>query len=198
MELNREQIIKALECCAEAKNHADCIRLNCPALINDECYYTDDTDEECNRKQFADALTLIKELIEENERLRSFRSETEEGAIKILKKLDVLEDEVKKLIKENEELNASCTELTRKLKCANLEIECKERICESYMLQYGTVVDKEVWLKKERADTVRKMQAEIEARCIKGGIYPAFVKSTIDQIAKEIFEEGTANGDKEN
>lgn len=38
-----------------------------------------------------------------------------------------------------------------------------------------------------KTDTVRKMQAEIEARCIKGGIYPAFVKSTIDQIAEEML-----------
>lgn len=35
---------------------------------------------------------------------------------------------------------------------------------------------------------VSKMQTEIEKRCIKGGIYPAFVKSTIDQIAKEMLE----------
>lgn len=80
-------------------------------------------------------------------------------------------------------------ELTQKLELANLEIECKERICESYMLQYGTVADKEVWLKRERADTVQKMQELIKERCIKGGIYPAFVASTIDQIAKEMIGE---------
>lgn len=34
------------------------------------------------------------------------------------------------------------------------------------------------------ADTVRKMHSEIKERCIKGGIYPAFVASTIDQIEK--------------
>jgi hypothetical protein len=39
------------------------------------------------------------------------------------------------------------------------------------------------------SDTVRKMHSEIEKRCIKGGIYPAFVKSTIDQIAKEMVGE---------
>lgn len=43
-------------------------------------------------------------------------------------------------------------------------------------------------LNEVKADTVRKMQTEIESRCIKGGIYPAFVKSTIDQIVKEIME----------
>ncbi len=44
-------------------------------------------------------------------------------------------------------------------------------------------------IKKAKIDTVRKMQTEIEARCVKGGIYPAFVKTTIDQIAKEMLEE---------
>jgi phage shock protein A len=37
------------------------------------------------------------------------------------------------------------------------------------------------------ADAVRQMQERIKERCIKGGIYPAFVKSTIDQIAEEII-----------
>ena len=39
------------------------------------------------------------------------------------------------------------------------------------------------------ADTVRKMQERIKEHCIKGGIYPAFVASTIDQIAKEMLED---------
>ena len=47
---------------------------------------------------------------------------------------------------------------------------------------------------KCQVDTVRKMHSEIEARCIKGGIYPAFVASTIDQIAKEMIEGVTENG----
>ena len=127
MELNREQVIKALECC----RGKGC--KGCPLQPKESLSI-------CITQISQNALSLIKEL-------------------------------------------------TRKLECANLEIECKEHICESYMLQYGTVADKEVWLKKERADTVRKMKAEIEARCIKGGIYPAFVKSTIDQIAEEIIGE---------
>lgn len=65
MKLNREQILKALECCFEANTHLDCVRLNCPALINDECFYDGEDDKECDRKQFADTLTLIKELTED-------------------------------------------------------------------------------------------------------------------------------------
>lgn len=41
------------------------------------------------------------------------------------------------------------------------------------------------------ADTVQKMRSMIKERCIKGGIYPAFVASTIDQIAKEMSNEET-------
>lgn len=40
-----------------------------------------------------------------------------------------------------------------------------------------------------KADTVREMHSEIKERCIKGGIYPAFVARTIDQIAKEMIGE---------
>lgn len=39
-----------------------------------------------------------------------------------------------------------------------------------------------------RANTVREMQAEIINRCIQGGIYPAFVATTIDKIAKEMID----------
>lgn len=39
-----------------------------------------------------------------------------------------------------------------------------------------------------KADTVRKMQSEIKDRCIKGGIYPAFVARTIENVAKEMLE----------
>lgn len=39
-------------------------------------------------------------------------------------------------------------------------------------------------------DTVKKMQELIKERCIEGGIYPAFVANTIDQIAKEILKGG--------
>jgi hypothetical protein len=35
------------------------------------------------------------------------------------------------------------------------------------------------------------MHTEIKERCIKGGIYPAFVARVIDQIAKEMVERAT-------
>ena len=39
-----------------------------------------------------------------------------------------------------------------------------------------------------RADTVLKMQEQIQERCIKGGIYPAFVANIVAQVAKEMLE----------
>jgi DNA repair exonuclease SbcCD ATPase subunit len=39
-----------------------------------------------------------------------------------------------------------------------------------------------------RKETIREMHTEIKKRCIKGGIYPAFVASTIDQVAQEKLE----------
>lgn len=71
-----------------------------------------------------------------------------------------------------EELETSCTELTRC--CTRLEtlytVACKRA---------GTA----------REDTVRKMQEAIKERCIKGGIYPVFVKNVVEAVAKELLED---------
>ena len=109
-------------------------------------------------------------------------------------KIIKLHKQIDRLKKQIENLHASCTELTRKLECANINIELKDRICESYMLQYGTVADKNVFLKKERADTVKEMQEKlIYTLCINNEENTeffdyAYTLETIDQIAKEILE----------
>ena len=59
MELNREQIIKALECCT---------RKDCSMATNADCPLID--DEFCAVKLPHYALALIKAISEENERLR--------------------------------------------------------------------------------------------------------------------------------
>lgn len=117
--MEKDLIIKALECCF---SDGSC----------DGCPYTERVD--CRRELERNALSLIKELTEENERLR--------GCV-------MSEEQVRNIANET--------------------------------IQQGIFIIK--------ADTVRKMQSEIEARCIKGGIYPAFVKSTIDQIAEELIGE---------
>lgn len=121
--MERTEIIKAMECCYE--NTLSCI----------DCPYQD-KDIKCSNLTI-NALSLIKELTEENERL----------------KIDV--------------------EILKMPRATIFEI--------ADAFERGR--------KKGKADTVRKMQAEIEARCIKGGIYPAFVKSTIAQIAEEMLNE---------
>lgn len=64
-----------------------------------------------------------------------------------------------------------------------------EDACEAYAWQYGEPVSKQLFLQKERVDTVKKMQSEIEVRCIAGGIYPAFVKSTISKVVEDMLGE---------
>ena len=114
MELNRDQIVKALEHCI---NDATCEQCN---LSPSTCHIEED------------AIALIKELTEENERLRA------EVSVK------------KKLLD----------------KCVDLE-------------------------DKVRADTVRKMQVEINktlsALC-KGDV--SEIRRIVDQIAKEMLEGG--------
>lgn len=61
MELKRDEIIKALECCQIRH-----IEKNC-----DECYYHRWLEPTCRGVLCEDALALIKELTEENERLRT-------------------------------------------------------------------------------------------------------------------------------
>jgi hypothetical protein len=78
------------------------------------------------------------------------------------------EQKIKELTEENERLK--------------LDVE----VCGAELSRYTENIVQ--MAKQDRADTVQKMQSEIEKRCIKGGIYPAFVASTIDQIAKEMLE----------
>ena len=72
------------------------------------------------------------------------------------------------------------------------ENERLERICDSYALQYGTVTDKEAFLKKERTDTVRKMQEVLKSH-IKGtneGMITN-LKRLIDYHAEKMIEGDT-------
>lgn len=130
MELKRDEIINALECCL--------VESNCTGCPLHHQYEID-----CLKYAGVKALSLIKEL-------------------------------------------------TQKLELANLEIECKERICESYMLQYGTVADKEVWLKKEREATIQKYREALYRAFAHFDSNDKFNKKVflevVDQIKKEMIE----------
>ena len=126
MELNAEQIKKALECCVKVGGYRD-------AQICNDCPLS---EKRCAILLPENALALINSQ----------------------------EQRIKELTEENERLRVSLINTT-----------------DAYDFVNGIVL-------KSKADTVRKMHSEIEERCIKGGIYPAFVKRTIDQIAKEMLE----------
>lgn len=53
--------------------------------------------------------------------------------------------------------------------------------------------EQEKRIEEVKAETVRKMQEAIKERCIKGGIYPAFVASTIDKVSREMLEGGDSD-----
>lgn len=42
--------------------------------------------------------------------------------------------------------------------------------------------------KQGTVDAVRKMQETIKERCLKGGIYPMFVASVVDNVARDMLE----------
>ena len=91
MELDREQIIKALECCAS------------PEYLCEECPIDQNKKDDCICGQFLakNALAIIKELTEENERLRAER--------------DVLDSLVKDLRGRNKGLQSANESLAKDL-----------------------------------------------------------------------------------
>lgn len=110
------------------------------------------------------------------------------------------------LAKNNADLEAELAETHDLCEEKDAEIESYRKIVGDLVVRDGEVVgiidgketryiDKSVSnvlktmaVNRVKADTVRKMHSEIKERCIKGGIYPAFVASTIDKIAKEMLE----------
>ena len=76
---------------------------------------------------------------------------------------------INELLDENERLQA--------------EIDNGVEVCHNCHTEYADKIE------QAKADTVRKMQSEIEAQCIKGGIYPAFVKNTVNKVTEEILKE---------
>ena len=182
MKLNREQIIKALECCTNAEQCCDdCILLE---------------DRNCGVHLLKNALSLIKELNGENEAWQKQLITTKEKADKAYYELAC---EVESLRKENESLHTSCTELTRK--CASLTVE-NERLREENNRLVVSEVG-EVTLAQEivfrvrnehpvvvaiRADTVQKMQERLKQVLREEGRSSYYLKATIDQIAKEMLE----------
>ena len=105
-----------------------------------------------------------------------------------MKDIHSLDANIKGLTEENEYLkqqNEIYAVLIEKMEC----------ICNSYAFQYGTVIPKEVFLKKEREKAVKEMQERLKSEIAKYFL-PTFqfqANAFIDQIAKEMLE-GVDNG----
>ena len=179
MELNREQIIKALEC---LNDKHDRICDACPV-----CRLTDRGHRSCKHVILDEAVALIKELTEENERLRG-----ERDAYTILNA--ELKERKNELQEANEELGQYCKELEKAFN-EQMNFYCSFTKSKTQ----NCPIDDEVT--KAKADTVRKMQERLK-QAICDNTYPDFNgegkpinvwKATtgydlIDQIAKELLE----------
>ena len=163
MELKRDEIVKALECCIDTKWRCE----DCP-------YFN--KGEDSMEVLMTDALSLINELTEENDKLASALAEYDYKTTLRISEEYVTADAYEELREENEKLK-------KRLKATN------------YMITPDGRIEMIPTVESVKSDTVREMRKEIEARCIKGGIYPAFVRSTIEQIAREMI--GGENGNKE-
>lgn len=181
MDLNRERIIKALECCTH--------RPRCR-----ECSYTIKQCENVRK----DALSLIKELTAENEQFRY-----EQG--KLIEERDTFREYAYNMqkyvenIKHKEEVGyepsaaryAAEMDMWRVVALKKKELteendRLKVRVLEENHLRHQAEELLANGMSEVKADTVRKMHSEIKERCIKGGIYPAFVARTIEQVTKEM------------
>ena len=152
-----EQIIKAWECCALG----DCY----------PCPYSK-WKAGCRDEMCGDALSLIKELTEENEAWQKQLITTEEQAGKAYYDLAC---EAENLRNENANLHASCTELTRK--CASLTEE-KEYYRSEVMEILGVISNMSAF---PRFESGRKMEWSLFTPLKKEA-------KVSEQIAKEMVE----------
>ena len=161
MELNAEQIKKALECC-KTPLASDC----------ENCSYTgkrleDGVYEGCVNCLVGDALALITSQEQRIGAQDMTISELRKRAEKAEHDADRYAQRIKELTEENERLSASLTSTT-----------------EAYEFVNGIVL-------KSRADTVRKMQERLKAEKFTHKNFGELVYvEDIDQIAKEMVGEG--------
>ena len=106
--------------------------------------------------------------------------------------LEILMKNALALIKELTEENEYLKQQNEIYEVLNKKLE---NACESYAWQYGTAVSKELFLKKERENTVREMQKrltdrdEFSLRADYDGIYYIDHACWVNQVAAEILGE---------
>lgn len=168
MELNANKIIKALECC-QTPSASDCETCSYEGKCLENGEYMG-----CVNLLVADALTLIKQLTEENERLNTIWAkqcvELEERCMALGAEVADLKDELK------------CEKETNAHLCGQYMSENHLRHQAEEMLANGMSVVK--------SDTVREMQTRLAQRIgtytDKSFVYVSAWFKLIDQIAKEM------------
>ena len=161
MELNKEDIIKALECCKSFRDFYAC----------DECPYSHTMladDESCTNRMSQDALSLINELTAENKLLNVELGNASSEILRLI-------DREKELTEENETLTLKVAAYQVKDKLLSNQLDDKCDMC----------------IARERADTVRKMQDKlaqyIGTYTDKSFVYVKAMFKLIDRIAEEII-----------
>lgn len=171
MELNREQIIKALECCEGGGKPC----LSCP-------YFYKAVDTSCAPFLIKDALALINELTEENKSLKQCIEHEHRSFMETFGELD---DKCKSLYEENERLRAEN------------KIEYETPLGKQTMPNLSHLEGDAARLytqieNKIKADTVRKMQERLGKHFCHDpaflGVEQRLIMDVIDQIAKEMLE----------
>ena len=166
--MEREQVIKALECCdADNPNCGDC-----------PCYDNHDYCWNLNKH----ALSLIKELTAEIEVFKAERNNYKHWYFQA--------------VKENENLHTSYTELAQK--CASLNDENERLKSVEFtcgFIKPHKVLECPIFdeIAKAKADTVRNMQERLKEHLEKPEFpWDSFTvtEEVIDQIAKEMLEGG--------
>ena len=152
--MERDLIIKALGICSTTGD--------CP-----NCSYNDDTSL-CINRIIKDALSLIKELTEENERLENVNKALKRLYLNTHKENDAWQ---KELIRQKELADKHYYELA-------CEVEDLRAIAEQYQKQFEDA----------KADTVRKMQERLVAEFRKDDRMNYYLRMTLDRIVKEMLE----------
>lgn len=168
MELNAEQIMEALECCASEKY----ICTQCPIdeKIKDDC--------ECGKVVARNALALIKQLTQAHEMLSESydhlektkdellaeRSRlTEANAIQTITAIE-LDKQVQRLTEENVRLSKEIADLKDELHC---EKETNEHLCGEYMREKAE--NEWISVKDRLPDNYRAVLVSCEGTSISGG-----------------------------
>ena len=173
---NNKYVTDGLKCWTKSGTEFEC-RVECP-------YNKVKHEKDCIQAVCEDALSLIKELTEENEKLRYIIFNKKEQEKTVTKDLVEIRNGVKNLVKENERLRGILLQFTDIVhKWGNKNGYDTSEISLVPILNEATAIKSQI-----EADTVRKMQERLNNECFVNRGYEVFLEGTIDQIAKEMLE----------